>query len=217
MKEETNNSFIDRICFRCRKKNPYHDIKINIRKDSVFENVRMSLVSIYFLIYECLIEKKSISNTTFEHKEFIKHIDAESVSQQNITKLFSLIRSRIRIKMHENWKNNFLGTDISEGGVPRLEIDESKIIGNENKVYWMFGIIDRSSKECRVFCVLDNRSRETLLPLVTKNIYTYDDLAQFNKKRIFTNILFQQGYILIVGRLMTKKTLKIKDTFFIGS
>lgn len=183
MKEETNNSFIDKICFRCRKKNPYHDIKINIRKDSIFENVRMSLISIYFLIYECFITYKSISKATQEHQEFIKHIDVESVSQQNISKLFSLLRTQIRIKMHENWKNNILGYDISEGGVPRLEIDESKIIGNQNKVYWMFGIIDRSTKDCRVFCVLDNRSRETLIPLVIKNVFTNNDLGQFNNKK----------------------------------
>ena len=40
----------------------------------------MSLVSIYFLIYECFITNKSIAKTTAEHQEFIKHIDVESVS-----------------------------------------------------------------------------------------------------------------------------------------
>ena len=74
--------------------------------------------------------------------------------------------------MHENWKNNILGYEISEGGVARLEIDESKIIGNQNKVYWMFEIIGRSTKDCRVFCILDNISRETLFPFVIKNVFT---------------------------------------------
>ena len=119
--------------------------------------------------------------------------------------------------MHENWKNNILGYDISEGGVPRLEIDESKIIGNQNKVYWMFGIIDRSTKDCRVFCVLDNRSRETLIPLVIKNVFTNNDLGQLIIKKIFTNILYQPGYILIFWLLMTKKTLKTKGIYFIES
>ena len=166
-----------------QKKNPYHNIKINIRKDSIFENVRMNLVSIYFLIYKCFIINKSIAKTTAEHQEFIKHIDVESISQQNISKLFSLLRTQIRIKMHEKWKNNCLGYDISEGGLPRLEIDESKIIGNQNKVYWIFGIIDSSTKDCRVFCFLDNRSRETLFPLVIKNVFIYNYLGKFNNKK----------------------------------
>ena len=121
-----------------QEKNLYHDIKINIRKDSIFENVRMNLVSIYFLIYECFMTNKSLAKTALEHQEFIKRIDVDSVSQQNISHLFSLLRSQIRIKMHENWKNNILGLDISEGGVPRLEIDESKIIGNQHQVFWKF-------------------------------------------------------------------------------
>ena len=49
--------------------------------------------------------------------------------------------------MHEFWKNNMLGQSPSIGGVPRIEIDESKIIGNSEKVFWMFGLIDRADKE----------------------------------------------------------------------
>ena len=70
--------------------------------------------------------------------------------------------------MHNFWKNNVLGTTISVHGVPRLEVDESKIFGNANKVY----IADRASKDYRVFCLMDNRSKETLLPIVKKNAFT---------------------------------------------
>ena len=183
MKIENNNSFLDKIMFRCRSKNPSHDIKINIRKDSIFENVRMSLVSIYFLIYECFINNKSIAKSYIEYQEFKNHINVDSISQIIISKLYSILRTQIRKTMHANWSINMLGENISTGGVPRLEIDESKIIGNQNKVYWMFGIIDRSNKDCRVFCVLDNRSRESLLPIIIKNVYTYNDLSQYNTSR----------------------------------
>ena len=61
-----------------------------------------------------------------------------------------------------------------------MEIDESKLLGNQNQVYWMFGIIERNTKNCRVFTVLDNRSREVLLPLVINNVYTNNDLAEYN-------------------------------------
>ena len=36
----------------------------------------------------------------------------------------------------------------------------------------MFGIIERSTKEARVFCVLNNRTKENLLPLIKSNIVT---------------------------------------------
>ena len=36
----------------------------------------------------------------------------------------------------------------------------------------MFGIIDRGTKEARVFCVLNNRTKENLLPLVKNNVIT---------------------------------------------
>ncbi len=48
--------------------------------------------------------------------------------------------------MNKNWKSNLLGIKIGEKGYERCEIDESSIIGNQNKIYWMLGIIDRFSK-----------------------------------------------------------------------
>ena len=69
-----------------------------------------------------------------------------------------------------------IGTEPASGGVARLEIDESKIIGNFNKVYYMFGMIDRVNKNARVYYVLDNRTKESLLPLIKNNIYTIDDI-----------------------------------------
>ena len=34
-----------------------------------------------------------------------------------------------------------------------------KIISNQNKILWMFGMIDRADKEAGVFCVMDNRTK----------------------------------------------------------
>ena len=36
----------------------------------------------------------------------------------------------------------------------------------------MFGIINRANKEARVFCVLNNRTKENLLPIIKNNIAT---------------------------------------------
>ena len=37
----------------------------------------------------------------------------------------------------------------------------------------MFGIYDRGSHEIGIFFVDNNRAKETLLPIIRKNIYTY--------------------------------------------
>ena len=58
-----------------------------------------------------------------------------------------------------------------EDRIAKIEIDKSKVIGNSNKIIWMFGIIDRSNKDTRVFSVLDNRRKENLLPIIKKNVY----------------------------------------------
>lgn len=51
-----------------------------------------------------------------------------------------------------------MGDYIRETGYPIFEIDENEIIGNSEVIYWMFGIIDRITKERRVFCALNNRT-----------------------------------------------------------
>ena len=50
--EDIYNSYLDKKCFRCRKNTPKHDVKIPIRKDSFLENIRINLITIYFLIFD---------------------------------------------------------------------------------------------------------------------------------------------------------------------
>ena len=63
-------------------------------------------------------------------------------------------------------EKNIMGNNLIDNGFPVFEKDESEIIGNSEVIYWMFGIIDRISKESRVFCVLNNRSSNNLLKLI---------------------------------------------------
>ena len=53
----------------------------------------------------------------------------------------------------------------TEDGKPRIEIDESKIIGNDTTILWMFGLIDRADKEARIYYVMNNRTSNNLLPI----------------------------------------------------
>ena len=63
----------------------------------------------------------------------------------------------------------------STNGVPRVEIDESEIIGNQNKILWRFAMIDRADKEARVFCVMNYTTKQNILPIIKENIYTYNE------------------------------------------
>lgn len=74
--------------------------------------------------------------------------------------------------MHYGLNKNKLGVKILIWRVPRVEINEIKIIVNANKIFWIFSIIDRSTKENRVLTLLDNRDKEIFLSLVIKNIAT---------------------------------------------
>ena len=44
------------------------------------------------------------------------------------------------------------------------------MIGNSQKIFWLFGIIDRTTKEAISFSVLNNRTKTNLLPLLYNNI-----------------------------------------------
>lgn len=176
MKIVNEKTFLDKICFRCIKRNPKHDVKISIRKNTFLEDIRINMISLFFLIFDCFINKLSANKAMIEFKNFQEQIDVDNVSISNIQKLFRVLRNKIKIKMHNDWKNNPLATEPYSDGISRVEIDESKIISNNDKTYYMFKLIDRQTKNARVYCVLDKRTKETLLPLIKNNIYTVDDI-----------------------------------------
>jgi len=46
------NAFLDKVCFHCLKKSPKHDIKYSIRRNKFLEDIRINLITMYFLIFE---------------------------------------------------------------------------------------------------------------------------------------------------------------------
>jgi hypothetical protein len=86
-----------------------------------------------------------------------------------------LLREKIKINMHKIWTNNIMRDNLTENGYPVFEIDESEIIGNNEGIYWMFGIIDRISKESRVFCILNDRTSNNLMKIIKDNIVTNEN------------------------------------------
>ena len=74
------------------------------------------------------------------------------------------------------WNKSLLGLEINTSlGYSSVEIDESKIISSNNEIYWMFGLVDRQTKEARIRCVLNNRTKQKILPIVKKYIYNNID------------------------------------------
>ena len=51
----------------------------------------------------------------------------------------------------------------------------------------MFGLICRAIKNCRVFCVLDNRTREILLACILANVATINDINDNDYQSIEEN------------------------------
>lgn len=69
MNLESNITYMDGKVWRCRSKVGKHDVKINIRENSVFENINIPLPIIYFLILYCFTEKYSIDKSYIEIKD----------------------------------------------------------------------------------------------------------------------------------------------------
>ena len=166
MNLENNQNYMDRKVWRCRSKIMNHDIKKNIRDNSFFELINIPLPIIYFLIFYCFTEKFSIEKSFIEINDNKNLFEGQICTKNAISKLFSLLREKIKNNMHKIWNNKLMGDNLTEKGYPVFEIDESEIIGNNDVIYWMFGIIDRIKKESRVFCVLNDRTANNLMKII---------------------------------------------------
>ena len=108
--------------------------------------------------------------------------------------------------MHSEWKLKKLATELNIGRIPRVEIDESKLIGNNEKVLYMFGIIDRNDKKCRVFFVLD-KPYYLLLRIMSKMLWILK-IMNIILMKIHIIIACQLEYTQTVGQHINLKILK---------
>ena len=129
-------------------------------------------ISLHFIVSLKIIY--SIDKTLIECNNNKNLFENYTISKPSIIKIYNILRNKIKIEMHKNWKNKLLGESITEKGFAAIEIDESEIIGNSEIIYWMFGLIDRVTKEARIFCVLNDRTKNNLLPLVKNNVLSND-------------------------------------------
>ena len=91
MKLVGDKSYIDKFIFRCRSINPNHDIKLNLRKGTIFENIQIPINLIYYLVFTCFIDNISINKTEAKMNAFCKKLDISNISKTNIIKLFRIV------------------------------------------------------------------------------------------------------------------------------
>ena len=70
MKSVNEKTFLDKVCFRCCKCSPKHDVKNSIRKNTFLENIRINMIALYFLIFDCFINNLSANKAFIEFKNF---------------------------------------------------------------------------------------------------------------------------------------------------
>ena len=196
MKLTKSSIYIDGYYYCCRSKYPILDIKQNLRTNSIYENIKIPINILYFLTFYTFLDVKSISKPVIETKSFCSDIESSNpISPSTVIKLYQILRDKMKNKMLSNWLKNPLENDISSNEYMVVEIDKSKIIGNNQKILWMFGIIERFTKEARVFTVMTKRTAYNLLNIVKKNVVTTDlendeDIENENqstKTRIYSN------------------------------
>ena len=182
MKLIENKSYTDEYVWRCFKKGDNkHDIKQNIRVNSIFEDVKTDIRLLYFIIFENFIYNFSINTVYKNCKEFSRDIGIKFISRNYLGKIYMIIRNKIMKKMHKLWNLNNMAVEPCLDGKSKIEIDESKFITYDGSVRWMFGLVDRAKYDIRVFYVNDNRQKETLLPIVKNNEYTIPERVYNNE------------------------------------
>ena len=108
-----------------------------------FENIRVPLNALYYMIYQCFLNRYSINKTYIEMTNFAEIMTISKISKNLIIKIYRELRNIINTYYHHTWSESYLGLEPAEGGKARIEIDESKVIGNQNSTIWMFILIDR--------------------------------------------------------------------------
>lgn len=110
-----NNSFIDKVCFRCysRSSNNKHDVKTNIRLKAFLEEIKAGIIIIYFILYE-------------NCKELSESLKINNINDVYLGRIYNKIRNKIRIKFHKIFKDNYMGLEPCLDWQYKIEIYGSK-------------------------------------------------------------------------------------------
>ena len=97
MSLQKNKQILDLFCSRCRSKNPTHNIKENIRKNSIFSDINIPINSKYNLTFNCFLKNIDVNKTYINNLSFCDKIRAPKTIPESIIKLFRQLRDCIRL------------------------------------------------------------------------------------------------------------------------
>ena len=127
---------VDNKYWLCRGKEPLHDIKINIRLNSVLEDIKIAINTLYFLLFNCFIKNMSITKNFKETANFCQIMKQPKPGLNTIVNIFRKFRKKIKEFYHKNLDAKLLGFEPSDNGVPQVEIDESEVVGKKLRRYF---------------------------------------------------------------------------------
>ena len=111
--------------------------------------------------------------------------------------------------MHKEWKSNLLGNDINDEGYPFVQIEESEIIDNNEKC-----IIDHKLKNARVFCVLNNRTKDISFKIFTHNVATDNPInlkrANIDESELLSTRVYSKFFRAYQERAFKEKGFLLK-------
>ena len=85
---ESNINYMDEKVWRCRSKINKHDVKINIRENSVFQFINITLPVIYLITFYFFTEKYSIEKSFIEIQVNKALFEDNICTKNTISKLY---------------------------------------------------------------------------------------------------------------------------------
>ena len=93
MKLTKSSVYIDGYYMLFNFKNPLNEE--NLRKNSIYENIKVPINILYFLIFCAFLSEKSISKSIIETKNFSNDIESSySVSIPTVIRLYQILREK---------------------------------------------------------------------------------------------------------------------------
>ena len=83
----------DKLIWRYQKHKPPHDIKINLRKDQIFEGLLEKIQILYFVTFFCFTENMSLNEAFDRCNTFSSKLEQYNISKEAIIKIFGKLKS----------------------------------------------------------------------------------------------------------------------------
>lgn len=215
LRSEKDKSRLDNyrfICLSCGGKQ-------SIRKGTIFEHTRLSMSILHCIIYYGFMLENSMESITKRYNlqyntvsKYYKQLKNQCVSYINELYLSMSIGTSLNYEEITYYDKEVIESDTMIGyneeddkfihQSPAVEVDEH-LLGHYNdgndiyaKQTWILGIIDRSTKEFKIF-LLEDRTAETIIPIIREHVNPGNNHC---RTRVYTdlwngyNSLSQYGY-----------------------